>query len=187
MTVNSPFYHGRDTGHASWRAVLWSQWPSAGPAPHFEDAQDYERAVREMIACGAMLDDGMVYWYARPSTRYPTVEVRVGDVCLTVADAVLIAALVRGLVTALLRDDRAPAPHVPHWLLAAAHWRASRDGLAAKLFDPQTGTEQPAWTLVDRLAGARRLFADHGITNYEAVFTIRDFGVDVPDDSGAAG
>ena len=91
-------------------------------------------------------------WYARPSTRYPTVEVRVGDVCLTVADAVLIAALVRGLVTALLRDDRAPAPHVPHWLLAAAHWRASRDGLAAKLFDPQTGTEQPAWTLVDRLA-----------------------------------
>ncbi len=39
--------------------------------------------------------------------------------------------------------------------------------------------------LVDRLAGARQLFAESGITNYDAVFTIRDFGVDVPDDSAA--
>jgi len=39
--------------------------------------------------------------------------------------------------------------------------------------------------LVDRLAGARRLFAENGITSYDAVFTIRDFGVDVPDDSAA--
>jgi orotate phosphoribosyltransferase len=37
--------------------------------------------------------------------------------------------------------------------------------------------------LVDRLRGARALFREHGIVNYQAVFTIRQFGIDVPDDS----
>ena len=32
--------------------------------------------------------------------------------------------------------------------------------------------------LVDRLRGAQALFHENGIDNYEAVFTIRDFGVD---------
>jgi orotate phosphoribosyltransferase len=34
--------------------------------------------------------------------------------------------------------------------------------------------------LVDRLQGARALFRENGIENYRSVFTIRDFGVDVP-------
>lgn len=34
--------------------------------------------------------------------------------------------------------------------------------------------------LVDRLRGARALFRQHGITDFRTVFTIRDFGIDVP-------
>jgi orotate phosphoribosyltransferase len=40
--------------------------------------------------------------------------------------------------------------------------------------------------LVDRLQGARALFREHGIEHYRPVFTIRDFGIDVPDDAEAA-
>lgn len=36
--------------------------------------------------------------------------------------------------------------------------------------------------LVDRLQGARALFRANGIENYDRVFTIRQFGIDVPDD-----
>ena len=36
--------------------------------------------------------------------------------------------------------------------------------------------------LVDRLRGARALFRQNGIDSYRTVFTIRDFGIDVPDD-----
>jgi orotate phosphoribosyltransferase len=39
--------------------------------------------------------------------------------------------------------------------------------------------------LVDRLRGARALFREHGIENYQRVFTIRQFGIDVPDDAEA--
>jgi orotate phosphoribosyltransferase len=40
--------------------------------------------------------------------------------------------------------------------------------------------------LVDRLRGARDLFRKNGIENYDAVFTIRDFGVDSEVGSSAA-
>jgi len=37
--------------------------------------------------------------------------------------------------------------------------------------------------LVDRLQGARALFRANGIENYQRVFTIREFGIDIPDDT----
>ncbi len=40
--------------------------------------------------------------------------------------------------------------------------------------------------LVDRLRGARALFRQHGIESYRTVFTIRDFGIVVPDDPSEA-
>jgi glutamate---cysteine ligase / carboxylate-amine ligase len=153
--ANSPFADGRDTGHASWRSVLWGQWPSAGPTPYLRDLRDYECTVERMIATGVMMDEGMIYWYARPSVRYPTVEVRVGDVCATVEDTVLVAALIRALVDTVIGDIHAgrPAPDVPDGLLAAAHWRAARDGLEGHGVDAVTATVTPAWGQLDRLVG----------------------------------
>jgi carboxylate-amine ligase len=153
MTANSPFYAGRDTGHASWRSVLWARWPSTGPTPYFRDLREYRATIERMVATGVMLDEGMTYWYARPSARYPTVEVRVGDVCPTADDATLVAALIRALVAMLIDDIRAgrPAPRVSDGLLAAAHWRAAHDGLEGEGVDTVTGVVSPAWQLVDRL------------------------------------
>src|SRR3712207_8037646 len=52
------------------------------------------------------LDQGMVYFDARLSATWPTVEVRVADVALRVDDAVLLTGLVRGLVeTAARRSE----------------------------------------------------------------------------------
>jgi carboxylate-amine ligase len=153
MTANSPFSDGRDTGYASWRSVLWAHWPSAGPPPYFRDLRDYEATVERMISTGVMLDEGMIYWYARPSARYPTVEARVGDVCATTDDVVLVAALVRALVATALDaiETGRPAPCVPDALLSAALWRAGHDGLAGDGVDAATGAVAPAWELVDRL------------------------------------
>ncbi|WP_435205750.1 carboxylate-amine ligase [Micromonospora sp. bgisy143] len=153
LTTNSPLHDGYDTGHASWRSMQLERWPSIGPTPYFDSVADYDRTVDELIAAGIMLDAAMVYWYARPSSAYPTVEVRVGDVCPTVDDTVLVAALVRSLVATLADDVRAgvPAPGVRDCLVAAAHWRAAHDGLDGELIDLRAGGARPAWELVDDL------------------------------------
>ncbi|MGN9811514.1 carboxylate-amine ligase [Micromonospora sp. BQ11] len=153
ITANSPLHDGRDTGHASWRSMQLERWPSIGPTPHFESVADYDETVSDLIAAGIMLDAAMVYWYARPSAAYPTVEVRVGDVCPTVDDTVLVAGLVRALVATMVDQVRAGvvAPRIRDCLVSAAHWRAAHDGLDGDLIDLRSGGAKPAWTLVDEL------------------------------------
>ncbi|GIF74569.1 carboxylate-amine ligase [Asanoa siamensis] len=152
-TANSPFYNGRDTGYASWRSVLWNRWPPVGPTPWLESHAHYQTLVDELIDSGMLLDEGMLYWYARLSSHLPTVEIRIGDVCLTIDDTILIAALIRGLVSAALDDIEAgrPALRIDHHLLVAAHWRAAHDGLEGLACDLFDGGTHPAWQLMRRL------------------------------------
>jgi len=152
-TTNSPLFGGRDTGYASWRSMMWERWPTVGPTPYLESLDEYETLVADLEQTGAMFDEGMLYWYARLSAHYPTVEIRMGDVTPTLDDAMLLAALARALVATLLRDVRAgvPAPGVPHPLLMAAHWRAAHDGLEGVAVDLATRSPRPAWRLMRQL------------------------------------
>lgn len=152
-TANSPLSAGHDTGYASWRSMLWARWPTVGPTPYVESYEQYETLVSDLIASGAMLDEGMLYWYARLSARYPTVELRIGDVCPTLDDTLLLAMLTRALVATLLDEvrDGVPAPNVAQPLLAAAHWRAAHDGLEGLNIDMATRDTRPAWRLMRQL------------------------------------
>ncbi|PNI10484.1 carboxylate--amine ligase [Arthrobacter sp. AFG7.2] len=150
LTSNSPFSNGVDTGYASYRSQAWNRWPTAGPCEIFGSAQAYHAQVEEILGSGVLLDKGQIYFDARLSHRHPTVEIRVGDVCLHADDAVLLAALVRGLAETASRDWRRgkePAP-VSALQLRLASWQAGRFGLGAELIDPQTNQPRPAFEVV---------------------------------------
>lgn len=154
ISANSPYSQGRDTHYASWRAQTWTQWPSAGPTDPFGSAAGYREASRQLIASGAALDRGMLYYDARLSAHYPTVEVRIADVCTDPDEAVVIAALVRALVDHALGDAPAGAAPPRAWrseLLRAARWRAARYGLTDRLLDPRTGRLGPARAVAESL------------------------------------
>jgi len=146
LSANSPYWQGRDTGYASWRHQLWSRWPMSGPSELYGDVAAYEETTRAMLASGVLVDDHMVYFDARLSRSYPTVEVRVGDVCRHVEDAVLLAVLVRALVETEARAWRAgvAADPVPTAVLRLASWRASRHGLGDAVLHPRTWRPAPA-------------------------------------------
>jgi len=110
VTANSPIAAGHDTGWASWRHVLQSRWPTATPPAAWPDAAAYDTAVRRLIGQGVALDERSVYFLARLSPRYPTVEVRVADVCLDAGTAVLAAGLTRALVATALAEARRGTP-----------------------------------------------------------------------------
>lgn len=150
LSTNSPFWRGGDSGYQSFRSQIWGRWPTAGPTAPFGDAAGYRDTVDALMASGTILDTGMVYFDARLSVRYPTVEVRIADVCLDPADAVVLAALVRGLAeTALGGDDPTPQPRAE--LVRIAAWRAARSGLDGDLVSPTTGTPVRAATAVAEL------------------------------------
>ena len=153
LTANSPFWHGADTGYASYRSLAWQRWPSAGPTELFPDAAAYHRLVDDVLATGTALDSGMIYFDARLSEKWPTVEVRTADVALRVEDAVTLAGVVRGLVETAARQaaDGDPPPAVRTEVLRVAAWRAGRSGLGGDLVDPRSGRPAPAARVVAAL------------------------------------
>ncbi|MBB5958177.1 carboxylate-amine ligase [Saccharothrix tamanrassetensis] len=153
LSVNSPFSHGRDTGFGSWRMVEQSRFPGSGVPPRFGSAAEYDAAVRRLVDCGVLADAAMTFWLARPSPRYPTVEVRVADTAVTAAEAVFQAGLTRALVDRAVADLAAgrEAPEFDQQVLAAAVWTASRYGVDGPGVDPWRGATVPAADLVRRL------------------------------------
>jgi carboxylate-amine ligase len=153
LSANSPFWQGKDTSYSSYRSRVWQRWPSAGATEPFRSAERYHRRVADMVATGVLLDEGMIYFDARLSRQYPTVEIRVSDVCLRADTAVLIATLTRGLVETAAREWREgvePAGHSVS-LQRLASWRAARWGLTEELLHPATMRRMPAETVVRAL------------------------------------
>ena len=167
VCANSPIAGGRDTGWASWRYAIQSRWPTATPPAAWPDAAAYDTAVRRLIARGAALDERSVYFWARLSPRYPTIEVRVADVCLDAGTAVLLAGLTRALVATALAEARrgTPAPAAPARHVAAALAAAARHGLTGAGADPFTGQAAGAPALLSRLLEhVYPALSDHGDT-----------------------
>jgi glutamate---cysteine ligase / carboxylate-amine ligase len=153
ITVNSPIAGGRDTAWASCRHPAWSRWPTASAPEAWPDAAAYDAAVRRLIGRGAALDEQGIYFPARLSPRYPTVEVRVSDVCLDAGTAVLLAGLTRALVATALAEafQGTPVPAAPTRYVNAALTAAARHGLAGPALDPFTGHAADARSTVSRL------------------------------------
>ncbi|SDC01913.1 carboxylate-amine ligase [Raineyella antarctica] len=153
LSANSPFWGGVDTEFASYRYQVWSRWPASGPTDVFGSAAGYDRHRAAMLGTGVPLDPGMLYFDARLAEKYPTVEVRVADICLDSGHAAVLATLVRALVETAARAWRhgEPAPEVPASHLSLWSWRASRWGLDDQLVDPATGGLAPARDVVARL------------------------------------
>lgn len=171
LSANSPMWRGADTGYDSWRAQVWARFPTAGPTSLFHTLQRYDKQADALVVSGAAVDRAGLYYDARLSEQWPTVEIRVADVCLDVADAVLIGVLARALVVTAQRAET-PPPDVSVELLRASTFMASRWGLSGELVDPVDWRARPAPVVlkncVDHIAEAleesrERSLVDDGI------------------------
>ena len=153
LSANSPYWQGEDTSYASYRHVALGLWPTAGPTDEFGDEAGYDAAVAHLINSGAALDAGMIYFDARLSARYPTVEIRAADVAPRLGTATMIAALCRALVETAAQEARqgSGSSGLRTDLLRAAMWRAARSGMSGDLFDPVEAQPVHAWNQIDKL------------------------------------
>jgi carboxylate-amine ligase len=162
LSANSPYWQGLDTGYASYRLQVWQRWPTCGMPPALADRAEFDALIRDLQAIGAIEDASYLYWYARPSRKFPTLEFRAGDVCLSVDEAVALAGLVRALAWTAAAEVQAGRSWrgEPAATLDAAMWRASRYGLSASLVSPAALARRPAAAVVAE-------FLDHVGTGLE--------------------
>lgn len=153
LSANSPFWLGLDTGYASYRTGLWWTIPLSGPPPSFTSHDQYQTLVEDMVHNRCLEDARSLYWDIRLSTRFPTIEFRVMDVCLTIREAVLLAGLIRALVRQscdlIRRGQSAPQPSTE--ILRAASWRAARYGMDGTLLDLHAQQAPPGREVIAHL------------------------------------
>lgn len=135
LSCSSPFWQGRDTGLSAYRLAVWGELPRTGLPDLFADVADFDAYVAAMVGAGMIRDASFLWWTLRPSTRYPTLELRVADSCTRLDDALAVAGLYRCLVRMLVRR-----PEVNRGQTGAARgvaaenlWRVQRYGIKATL------------------------------------------------------
>ena len=137
LSTSSPFWQGQDTGLKSYRLSIFDNLPRTGLPPSFASWAEYERAVRTLTKIGIIEDGTKIWWDLRPSARFPTLEVRICDVCTYLEDAMSIAAIVQCLVRMLyrLRRDNQRWRQYDRFLINENRWRAQRYGINRDLID----------------------------------------------------
>ena len=137
LSTSSPFWRGEDTGLKSFRLSVFNGLPRTGMPEVFESHGEYQRLVGRLTEAGLIPDATMLWWDVRPSARFPTLEMRITDVCTHLDDAISIAALYRCLLRMLWRLRKANQRWrlYARMLISENRWRAQRYGVEEGLVD----------------------------------------------------
>jgi carboxylate-amine ligase len=137
LSTSSPFNGGRDTGFKSYRLTVIASMPRTNLPQPFRTRAEFDHLVSEYQAMDFIGDSSELWWDIRPAVRYPTVEVRICDICPRMEDTLSLAALYACLIRRLLRTDAGDGlpPEPPTELIAENRWHASRYGVFAFLGD----------------------------------------------------
>ncbi|MCB1519980.1 MAG: carboxylate-amine ligase [Hyphomicrobiaceae bacterium] len=153
LTTSSPFWEGDNTGLKSYRLAVFHELPRTGLPQRFESYGEYERTVDVLVRAGVIEDATKVWWDLRPSARFPTLEMRVTDVCTRLEDALTVAALYVSVTRMLyrLKCHNQRWRSYPAFLIEENRWRAQRYGVRDTLFDFGKGSLVSFAQLVDEL------------------------------------
>lgn len=163
LSTSSPFWESIETGLKSYRLCVFDELPRTGLPERFASHGEYRRAVDLMISAGLLEDATKLWWDVRPSARFPTVEMRVTDVCTRLDDAICCAALFRCICRMLyrLRRDNQRWRVYASMLVHENRWRAQRYGLDRGMVDFGRGEIVPFSDLMEELIELLREDADH--------------------------
>ena len=163
LSTSSPFWEGTETGLQSYRLCVFDELPRTGLPERFESHDEYRRTVDLMTAAGLIEDATKLWWDVRPSARFPTLEMRVTDVCTRLEDALCCTALFRCICRMLfrLRRDNQRWRIYTRTLVDENRWRAQRYGIDEGMVDFGRGEIVPFPRLMDELLELVREDAEH--------------------------
>jgi len=153
LSTSSPFWQGAQTGLKSYRLSVFDELPRTGVPHQFASWSEYERAIELLVNAGLIEDATKIWWDLRPSARFPTLEMRITDVCPLIEDGIAIAALYRCILRLLyrLRRQNQRWRHYPPFLIRENRWRAQRYGVEQGLVDFGKGALVPFPVLLEEL------------------------------------
>jgi len=153
LSTSSPYWRNEDTGLACYRLSIFNELPRTGLPEQFGSYVEYQRHVDMLVNAEIIEDATKIWWDIRPSNRFPTLEMRICDVCTDVNDGVAIAALYMCILRMLtrLKSNNQRWREYSNMLIAENRWRAQRYGIEESMIDFGMGQLVPVPELVDEL------------------------------------
>lgn len=153
LSTSSPFWRGENTGLRSYRLAVFDELPRSGLPEMFDSWGEYQRHLNSMIQAGLIEDGTKIWWDVRPSARFPTLEMRITDVCPRLEDAISITAIFVCVLRMLYRLKRNNQRwrRYANMLVHENRWRAQRHGFDQGLVDFGRGEIVPYAELLEEL------------------------------------
>ena len=153
LSVNSPFWEGRQTGYKSFRTKVFDKFPRTGIPDYFENIEAYENYVNLLIKTNCIDNAKKIWWDLRVHPFFNTVEFRICDVPMTINETITIAALFQAICAKIykLRGQNLNFMIYQRSLINENKWRASRYGIDGTLIDFGKETEVNTRSLIYEL------------------------------------
>ncbi|GAB5468643.1 MAG: carboxylate-amine ligase [Rhodospirillales bacterium] len=153
LSTSSPFWRGRDSGLKSYRIAVFDEMPRTGLPESFESWSEYQRHLAVLVDAGVIEDASKVWWDVRPSTRFPTLEMRIADICTYWGDTITLAAVYTSLLRMLYRLKRSNQRwrRYSRMLVEENRWRAQRYGTDEGMIDFGRGEIAPFSDLLEEI------------------------------------
>lgn len=137
LTVNSPFWTGFETGLKSYRSKVFERFPRTGIPDPFSSWGEYESYVKLLVKTRCIDNAKRIWWDIRPHPSFPTLEVRICDVPMTLDESIAIAALIQAIAAKLFALYRRNLSFrvYSRALITENKWRAVRYGVEGKMID----------------------------------------------------
>jgi carboxylate-amine ligase len=137
LSVNSPFWLGRNTGLKAYRQMIFERFPRTGIPDAFESLSEYEDYLRLLVSTNCIDNAKKIWWDIRLHPFFDTIEFRICDAQSRIDDTIALAAIMQAVVMKLykLRSQNTTFRSYPRRLIDENRWRASRYGLDAKMID----------------------------------------------------
>jgi carboxylate-amine ligase len=163
LSTSSPFWQGHETGLKSYRLSVFNEMPRTGLPETFSSEDEYRRTIDVLVHAGVIEDGTKVWWDLRPSARFPTLEMRIADVCTRLDDAIAVAAIFRCLARMLwrLRRENQRWRHYSRFLIEENRWLAQRHGASDGMIDFGKSAKVPYADLLEEILDLIREDAAH--------------------------
>lgn len=153
LSTSSPFWQGQDTGLKSYRLAVWNELPRTGMPESYLSFGEFRQQLDALVEAGVIEDGTKLWWDIRPSMRFPTLEMRISDICTRLDDTMTVAAMYLCLLRMLwrLRRQNITWRRYKSLLMEENRWRAQRYGFDEGLIDFGRRAIVPYAELLDEL------------------------------------
>jgi glutamate---cysteine ligase / carboxylate-amine ligase len=153
LSTSSPFWEGHATGLKAYRPTIFGDLPRSGLPEYFATADEWRHMLHQLEQTGLCDDASKIWWDLRPSIKFPTLEMRICDICTRLEDTITITALWQSILATLyrLREGNQTWRRYRRTLVDENKWLAQRYGISGALADYGALAQKPFGMLLEEL------------------------------------